>query len=619
MNSVIDIRTYSAQQRPTQEDLCRRLRDIVETQSLSALFQPILDMGSAQVVGYEGLIRGPSDSPLHSPVALFKVARDCEMVAEVEYLCRRIVLESFSRMGGKNKIFLNISPDVLLQQDWKTGQTLKYIDEIGLQPQQVIIEITENAPTTDYQLLREAVHHYRNMGFEIAIDDLGEGFSGLRLWSELRPNYVKVDMHFIQGINLDPLKLQFVRSIQEIANKSGARVIAEGIETEAELIAVRDLGIAYGQGYHIARPNPLPAFKITPEINQILIGSNFGGAQRYLSNHRTTVSKLIKQISPVTPDCPNDDVYEIFEKHPKLYSIPVVKDDIPVGIIARDTMIDRFARPFHRELYGRKACEMMMDSTSLMVDRATSLHDLSDLILQSEPHHLSMGFIITDEHKKYLGMGSGHDLLRVITQMQISAARYANPLTLLPGNVPINEHIDCLLQENLPFVACYFDLDHFKPYNDVYGYQKGDEIIQMSGRLLKEVCDPERDFLGHIGGDDFIILFQSADWERRCRTLLARFSEAIPAFYNEIDRLRGGIETEDRQGKRGFQPMISFSIGSIAVDAGVFHTHHEVSAAAAVAKKQAKKIPGNSLFVERRSIQVPVIETQERHELVTQP
>lgn len=601
MSSVIDIRTYNSPSRLPQEALCQQLRDIVDGRSLTALFQPILDMGSATVIGYEGLIRGPSDSPLHSPVALFKLARDCNMVAEVEYLCRRVVLESFSRLNGKGKVFLNISPDVLLQQDWKTGQTLQYIQQLGLQPQQVIIEITENAPTTDYQLLREAVHHYRSMGFEIAIDDLGEGFSGLRLWSELRPNYVKIDMHFIQGINLDPLKLQFVRSIQEIANKSGARVIAEGIETEAELIAVRDLGIAFGQGYHIARPNLQPALSITPEINQVLIGSNYGGAQRYLSNHRTTVEKLIKQIPPVEPDCPNDEVYEIFEKHPKLYSIPVVKNGLPVGIIGRDTTVDRFARPFHRELYGRKPCEIMMDTASLMVEKSTSLHDLSDLILQSEPHHLSTGFIITDEKGSYVGMGSGHDLLRLITQMQISAARYANPLTLLPGNVPINEHIDCLLQEELPFVACYFDLDHFKPFNDVYGYQKGDEIIQMSGRLLKEICDPDRDFLGHIGGDDFIILFQSADWERRCRTLLARFSEMVPAFYNEIDRARGGIETEDRQGKRSFQPLISFSIGSVLVDAVHFHSHHEVSSAAAIAKKQAKKIPGNSLFVERRA------------------
>ncbi len=596
MNTVADIRSQS------QEELCRHLRDILANESLSALFQPIIHMGNAGIVGYEGLIRGPSDSPLHSPVALFKVARDCGMVAEVEFLCRRIVLESFARLG-RGKVFLNISPDVLLQQDWKTGQTLQTIGKIGLQPQQVIIEITENAPTTDYQLLREAVLHYRNMGFEIAIDDLGEGFSGLRLWSELRPNYVKIDMHFIQGINFDPLKLQFVRSIQEIANKSGAHVIAEGIETEAELIAVRDLGIAFGQGYHIARPAPLPLAKVGSEINQVLVGSNYGGSQRYLSNHRTTVAKLLKPVGPVAPDCLNDYVYEMFEKNAELYSIPVVKNGMPVGIIARDTMIDRFARPFHRELYGRKPCEMMMGTTALMVSRSTSLHALSDLILQSEPHHLSTGFIITEEDGSYAGMGSGHGLLRLITQMQISAARYANPLTLLPGNVPINEHIDCLLQEELPFVACYFDLDHFKPYNDVYGYQKGDEIIQMSGRLLKEICDPERDFLGHIGGDDFIVLFQSADWERRCRTLLARFAEAIPVAYSETDRSRGGIETEDRQGRRGFQPLVSISIGSVMVDPDRFHSHHEVSAAAAVAKKQAKKIPGNSLFVERRLVQ----------------
>jgi diguanylate cyclase (GGDEF)-like protein len=597
MNTTTDISIIDESLSPYTEELCAELHDIVSARRLSALFQPILDMHQRTVIGFEGLIRGPSDSPLHSPVALFEVARHCGMAAEVEYLCRHVVLESFARLGCQGKIFLNISLDVLLLQGSKSGETLKYIDQFGLLPQQVIIEITENTPTMDYQLLREATQHYRSMGFEIAIDDLGEGFSGLRLWSELRPDYVKIDRHFIHDINLDPVKLQFVRSIQEIAGKSGARVIAEGIETQAELIAVKDIGIAYSQGYYIARPHAHPAQDISPEIGQQL--TNADKTRNHLLQRRATVEQLLRQVPSVEPTCHNDEIYKMFEDAPELYSIPVTRNGLPIGLISRHGMVDRFARPFRRELYGRRPCEMMMDNAPLIVEKSVSLHDLSDLILQSEPHHLSIGFIIIDQGS-YIGMGSGHDLLRLITQLQINAARYANPLTLLPGNVPINEHIESLLLAELPFVACYCDLDHFKPFNDVYGYQKGDEIIQLAGRLLKDICDSERDFLGHIGGDDFIILFQSEDWESRCEILLSLANEVFPALYGEADRARGGVETEDRQGNHIFQPLISLSIGAVPVEPEYFDSHHEVSAAMAVAKKQAKKIPGNSIFVERR-------------------
>ncbi|MGB4924175.1 MAG: EAL domain-containing protein, partial [Candidatus Nitrotoga sp.] len=210
-----------------------QLNEIIEKRLLNAIFQPIICLQSGEIIGYEGLIRGPSDSPMHSPLSLFKMAWMNNLTVVVEHLCRRVVLERFAELGLPGKLFLNVSPESLLQRDAKHGETLDYIHEIGINPGNVIIELTESQPTYDYNLLLEAVMHYRNMGFQIAIDDLGEGFSSLRLWSELRPEYVKIDMHFIQRINRDPIKLQFVRSIQEIAEQSGTIVIAEGIETQA--------------------------------------------------------------------------------------------------------------------------------------------------------------------------------------------------------------------------------------------------------------------------------------------------------------------------------------------------------------------------------------------------
>lgn len=585
---------------PAGDPACAHLLDILARRRLTALFQPLIRTQTGEIIGYEGLIRGPSDSPLHAPMKLFGAARDHGLALEVEYLCRRVVLERFAELQLPGKLFLNVSPECLLPRRGGEGETLGCIRQLGLQPDRVIIELTENQPTYDYERMREAVLHYRARGFEIAIDDLGEGFSSLRLWSELRPEYVKIDMHFIQGINQDPVKLQFVRSIQEIAEESQTLVIAEGIEQGAELMVLRDLGVAFAQGYHLGRPQADPVRQMPAEVLGALArGGVAVYPQRGVEKTAVSIVKLLHHVDAVSTAVTNNEVYQRFEADRALMIIPVVDDGVPLGLISRFVMIDHFARPYERELYGRKSCRQFMDARPLVADKGTSLQDLSYRMAASAAHHLFNGFIITDGGR-YLGMGTGHDLMREITQLQIHAARYANPLTGLPGNVPINEHIDRLLHSGTRFWACYCDLDHFKPFNDVYGYRRGDDVIGLLGHVLARHGDPDRDFVGHIGGDDFMILFQSEDWETRCRAMLAEFGASGPEFYSAEDRERGGYLGEDRQGRKVFHPLMSLSIGAIRVEPRQFHSHHQIATSAAEAKKQAKKIHGNSLFLDRR-------------------
>jgi len=577
------------------------LQRILRQRQLTALFQPIVDLNSVSIFGHEGLIRGPESSLLHSPLDLFAEAEINQVAVEVEHLSRQVVLESFARLNNTNKLFLNVSPASLVQPNFDKSATLSYIEKMGLDPTDIIIELTESAPCLDYKQIYRAAEHYRNMGFKIAMDDLGEGFSSLRLWSELQPDYVKIDKHFIRGINTDQVKFEFVRSIQQIAHNSGTSVIAEGIETEAELLVIKDLKIGYGQGFLLGRPSPRPLGDVGGDIHTLLNRSAVRVYQAAAMNaqNRSNVGKLIKYMPSVTPTTTNQDVYALFQANPTIYSLPVVDDGLPVGLISRYSMIDGFARPYRHELYGRRHCSTFMDRQPLVVEKIMTLQALSGLIINMEPHHLSNGFIIT-ENGKYLGMGSGHDLLREITQMQINAARYANPLTMLPGNVPISEHMDRLLEAEVTFYACYCDLDSFKPFNDAYGFRRGDELIQLVGKLLSQAIDSELDFVGHVGGDDFIVLFQSEDWQARCEAILSELKKVIPDFYDKSDQALGGLESEDRQGNKLFYPYVSMSIGAVRVDPASFPSHHEISSATAFAKKQAKKLAGNSLFLERR-------------------
>ena len=581
------------------------LQEILQRRSLSALFQPIIDLKRGDFLGFEGLIRGPANSPLHSPINLFGAAEREDLSLEIEMLARQTVLESFARQDLPGLLFLNVSPQTLTRPSFRNGQTLAFLEQLHIDPARVVIEITENQPTFDFAAMRSALLHYRGMGFKIAIDDLGEGFSSLRLWSELRPEYIKIDMHFVQGVDRDPIKLQFLKSIQSIAESCGTKVIAEGVETEAELKVVRDLGIALGQGYFIARPNPTPPLTASAETGRILNASSIAifpdaTCPACPPNAQTTAQKLLTYIEPVRHDTLIEHIFDRFNADPALRAIPVVNNGTPVGLINRYSFIDRFAKPYQRELHGKKACMDLIQNPPLLVEKNMPVQELSHFLAESEDRHFAEGFIIT-EGGRYIGVASGQSLLRELTQMQLEAARYANPLTLLPGNVPINEHIGRLLQADTPFVACYCDLDHFKPFNDTYGYRKGDEMIQLTGRVLSWACDPRLDFIGHIGGDDFILLMQSRDWQSRCEQALRSFEQAASLMFREEHMAAGGYTSEARDGTVRFHPLTSLSIGAIRVEPGQFPSHHEVSAAMTDAKKMAKKMRGSSLFVEQRT------------------
>jgi GGDEF domain-containing protein len=199
-----------------------------------------------------------------------------------------------------------------------------------------------------------------------------------------------------------------------------------------------------------------------------------------------------------------------------------------------------------------------------------------------------------------VGTGTGQDLLREITKAQIEAARYDNPLTLLPGYVPVNDHIEYLLHSGKSFAVCHGDLDNFKPFNDVCGYHKGDELIQFTARLFATVCVPAHDFIGHLGGDDFILVMRSADWEQRCSRAISAFAHTSSLLFDKAHSSNGGYLTGDRQGRLIHHPLPTLSIGAVWVNPECFGSHHEVSDVATLAKKMAKKKSGNSLFVERR-------------------
>ena len=581
-------------------DELNHLLDLIDNHQLTGVFQPIIDFRTHSYIAFEGLIRGPTDSPLHFPQQLFTAAERHGLRKRLEQSCRETIFRAFAKLQLPGKLFINSSLDCLGDDLFFNGSTVDLLHQIGISPSRVVIELTENQRINDYPDIHQALVHYRSLGYQIAIDDLGEGFANLRMWSEIQPDYVKIDRHFIDGIAHDKLKHHFVKAMQNLAESCSARIIAEGIEREADCLAVRDLGIALGQGYLIDRPSAEPLTLPSERIISIVKRRSIVVFPSGISpTGNVTVRSLIRPVEPATPKTFNDAIYGRFDNDPELMSMPVVSNGTPLGLINRHELVDRMARPYRRELFGRKSCTQFMDPMPLCIDEDATVQEAGLIVARSARRHIYDGFIVT-RNGEYTGIGSAHDLMGLITEMQIQAARYANPLTQLPGNVPINEHIERLLERKVSFHACYFDIDHFKPFNDVFGYRRGDDIIVLLAQTLAEIIDPLVDFCGHIGGDDFMVLFQSENWEQKCRNALRLFDLRITETVVAETTSGSGYFAENRRGQMVFYALPTLSIGAVPVAADTFESHREISAAAAEAKKNAKKSVGSSLFVERR-------------------
>lgn len=240
---------------------------ILAKRLLSAVFQPIVASADLGMTGYEGLIRGPAGSQLESPAALFARARALGRQQELERLCLNVQCTRFAEHELPGKLFLNVGTGLLLDPCGTTMPLDRYLRELGADLSRIVVEITEEDAVQDYRKLRKVAGRLIDQGAMLAIDDLGSGFASLRLWLELQPDWVKLDRAFVQGVHADPVRRSFIEAVRHIARNSGARMIAEGIETAAEFATLRQLGVDYAQGFYVARPSanpPRPAAIVNP-------------------------------------------------------------------------------------------------------------------------------------------------------------------------------------------------------------------------------------------------------------------------------------------------------------------------------------------------------------------
>ncbi|MGM0542055.1 MAG: GGDEF domain-containing protein [Pseudomonadota bacterium] len=569
--------------------LGRELYSILSLRNLSPVFQPIVDIKKHQVFAYEALIRGPENSPLHSPLHLFHVAEEHNCLFEMDWLARQISIEKYQQYGSKEFLFINVTVNALMQGGHQSGVTLDCLKLLGVSVEQVVIEITELQPVEDFSLFVESINHYREMGFKVAIDDLGGGYNGLRIWSEVKPDFVKIDKHFVSGLAEDIDKRRFMETICALAKGLNTKIVAEGVEDEATLKVLESLGVDYVQGYLFKKPQPAPTllldYQWSKESSPVVVKAD------------ETVECIVHECASFHPDSEVGLVTEYLLKETHIDYVPIVSHKKIVGMVWRRDLMDLLARRFGRDLYHRKSIANIMDKAPVVVDIKMPLVELSRLITDYQGSHKGDAFIIS-EKGEFRGCGQFMDLLRVMTNLKMESAQYANPLSGLPGNVPIQNAIQGFLNQQQPFMVIYVDIDHFKPYNDYYSFDQGDDIIRAISDILMCHIQSDVDFIGHIGGDDFIIVSSRVNQYRAiCEGVLKAFRKEVAQFYLPEDRLRRGIQSVNREGQSTFFSMMSLSLGVLLVKEGVFSHQQKLASYATLAKKKAKSLGGDTFAV----------------------
>ena len=247
--------------REVEHEMIRRhiaLQKIISQNSILILFQPIVYLDNLRVLGYEALSRGPEDSGFEGTEILFTFAESTNMLLDLERLCRKNALRAAQSLNISHKLFLNSSAKALQDKDFTADQLAEYVSELGLHQDGIVLEITERVAIQEWVAFKKILRQFRNHGFQIAIDDMGAGYSSLQAIAELEPDYLKFDVSLVRNIQENLIKKGLLETLVSLSSKINASVIAEGIEEKEEYEVLRSLGVQLGQGYYFASPSIQP-------------------------------------------------------------------------------------------------------------------------------------------------------------------------------------------------------------------------------------------------------------------------------------------------------------------------------------------------------------------------
>ncbi|URZ15291.1 EAL domain-containing protein [Clostridium felsineum] len=581
-------------------DMLYQLEEILKDMNITTLFQPIISLSNGKVLGYEALSRGPENSSLYSPNSLFSTAKEFNKTWELEFACRISAIKNARNINANKLLFLNVDPEIIKNKNFQTGLTKEYLAKYNISPDNIIFEITEKTAISDYKAFSKVLKRYTDQGYRIALDDTGSGYSGLQTISETKPHYIKLDIELIKNIDKNNFKRLLVKSFVDFSKAANLKLIAEGIETEGELKTLIDLGVYAGQGFFILKPKP--DFYETPtEVKKLIL--NYNRLKRnYFSFDKGRIGDIAINYSSFDRKLSCSELKKYFHST-LLTGACIVENNIPVGLVMKHTLDSVLATQYGVAIFSKRPVELVMDKNALIVDYNTNIGDTAKMAMERDSDKI-YDYVIVTKNNYYYGIVTIKKLLEFTVAIEKNYARELNPLTGLPGNMLIEKTLSDILNSNENFCVLYLDLDNFKVYNDVYGFENGDKILKFTANIIKD-CLLEiftlKSFVGHIGGDDFICIVKASLEEcyKLSGLIIDRFDSGVLNFFNEVDRKNKYIVGIDRKGVKDTFNLTCISIAGVYGAISAFDTSSNLSLYMSKLKKENKLQKHSSYIINK--------------------
>lgn len=395
------------------------LQNILKNKSLTILYQPIVELATQNIIGYDTIIKGPETGELQSSAALFDRAVKEEKLLDLDQCCFDAALISCPALTGGQKLCIEIQPQTLVYDVFKKLRLKMILGKTALHPSQLVLKITYRNFIQSWSQFASVLAEYKQMNFGIALDCIGCGYADLYSLCFLPYDYVKIDRKIINGIYDDTKKRNILDTLVNIAGDSAA-IIADGVSSEEDLSVIIANNICAAQGDFLAAPGnpPLPVSEdFLSKVDRLLTiertTASFACAREAgtkACNRNNTLNPLVKTAPQVPPALSVSEAEAIFEADPSLRGIVVVQDKIPSGLIMKEKLYVRLGTTFGVSLYRKRQVKEMMDATALILSSDTSVETAASCAMAREEGSI-YDLIIVTENENYIGVVSIVDLV----------------------------------------------------------------------------------------------------------------------------------------------------------------------------------------------------------------
>ncbi len=541
-------------------------------------YQPIVDFAqSGKIFGYEALCRLKSpDGELLNGEQAFSLAQQVKRMHELDLVCQRLALAGKSAaIPDDTPIFINVLPQTIMRADWLDSM-LEIMSTHGINKRDVVIEIVESEKVSP-ELLARHCDNIRMQGLRIALDDMGSGFNGLRTLAEVRADFIKIDRAIVHEAQGSRVRTVLLEAIISMAQRLGCTIIAEGLERVEDITYCQDLGLNYAQGYYFAMPQRQPNSTVTAlpmrdESHRSHLSDDFH------------ISEYVNRGLTLDVSMSLSEARAVFNESPDIASAIVLDGQKPLALLRR-------GKVFSKKIKGLGACceplpKLVNHRTpSTMLARGFYLERGS-----TEP------WVMISEEGTYLGILQPLEIMAQLISRKSSSGSL-HPLSHLTTGPALRQTLDVSLRNNPSTQLVYIDLDHFKAYNDRYGFIRGDAMIRLLSEIVRQEFQERSGILvGHIGGDDFVLILDHHE-PKLVETLLrviSQFQALAVHLYDESDLERGFFTTED--GKD--HPVAGVSIAVVNGSQGELSNSVAAAERAALLKKIGKSTIGSIVVVE---------------------